>query len=84
MTWAGRRDHLGEYMTPPANMPSSLGQGARRSLEWSYIPRPSVSLMLKKGEDKKQKNMSSQRTSRELKNYGGFYYIEDGRGCIIY
>ena len=33
-TWAGRRDHLGGYMTPPVDTPSSSVQGARGSSEW--------------------------------------------------
>ena len=49
-------------MTPPEDTPSSSGQGARVSSEWSYIQRPAVSVMLRKIEEKKQKNMSAQRT----------------------
>ena len=63
-TWAGRRDYLGGDMTPPMDTPSSLGQGARGSSEWSSIQRPAGSAMLQKIEEKNQKNMSAQRTSR--------------------
>ena len=52
-------------MTPPADTPLSSGQGARGSLVRSSIQRPAGSVMLRKREDKKQKNMSAQRTSRE-------------------
>ena len=48
-------------MTPLANTPSSLGQGARGSSEWSSIQRPAVSLMMRKREKKKQNNMSAQK-----------------------
>ena len=37
----------------------------RRSFEWYSIPRPYISVMLHKREEKNQKNMSSQRTLRE-------------------
>ena len=83
MIWASRRNHLAVDMTPPEDMPSSSTEEARGSLEWSSIPRNSRIVMLKKKEEKKQNNMSSQKTSREDKKYGGFCYIEDGRGCII-
>ena len=65
MIWADRRDHLVGDMTPLAGMPSSLVGEARGSLEWYSIPRPSRIVMLHKIEDKKQKNMSDQRTPRE-------------------
>ena len=64
-TWAGRRDHLGGYMTPPVDTPSSSGQGARGPSEWSSIQRPAGSVMLRKIEEKKHNNMSAQRTLRE-------------------
>ena len=35
--WSGRRDHPAGGMTPPADTPSSSGQGARGSSEWSFI-----------------------------------------------
>ena len=66
-TWAGRRDHMGGDMTPPADTPSSSGQGARGSSEWSYIKRPAGSAILRKIEENKQKNMSAQRTLREAR-----------------
>ena len=59
-------------MTPPADTPSSSGQGERVSLEWSSIQGPAGSVMLRKREENKQKNMRAQRTSRESKKYGGF------------
>ena len=65
MIWDGRRDHLVVDMTTLAGMTSSLVGEARGSLEWSYIPRPAGSVMLRKIEDKKHKNMSAHRTSRE-------------------
>ena len=65
MIWAGRRDHLLRDMTPLTGMPSSLVVEVRGSLEWSSIPRPAVSLIIQKIYEKKQKNMSAQRTSRE-------------------
>ena len=64
MIWAGRKDHLVGDMTPLAGMPSSLVGEARGSLEWSSISRPDGSVMLQKREDKKQKNISAQRTLR--------------------
>ena len=64
-TWSGRRDHLGGDMTPTVDIPSSSGQGARGSSEWSSIQRPAGILMLRKREENKQKNMSAQRTPRE-------------------
>ena len=67
VTRAGRRYHLGVDITPPSDTPSSSGQGERGSSEWSYIKRPSGSVMLWKREEKKQKNMSAQRTSREAR-----------------
>ena len=63
-TWADRRDHLGGDMTPPVDTPSSSGKGERGSLEWSSIQSTAGSVMLKKIEEKNQKNMSAQRTSR--------------------
>ena len=60
MTWADRRDHLVGDTTPLAGMPSSLVEEARGSLEWSYILRPSGSVMLQKREAKKQKTTSAQ------------------------
>ena len=83
MIWAGRRDHLVGDMTPLAGMPSSLVVEARVSLEWSSIPSPYGSVVLHKGEEKKKKNMSAQRTSREAQKYGGFCNSEDGRVCIL-
>ena len=65
MIWVGRRDHLVGDMTPLAGMTSSLLGEARGSLEWSSITRPAVSVTLQKIEEKNQKNMSFQRTSRE-------------------
>ena len=52
-------------MTLLAGMPSSLVEEARGSFEWSSIPSPSGSVMLQKIEEKNQKNMNAQRTSRE-------------------
>ena len=68
-------------MTPLADMPSSLVEESRGSLEWSSIQRPAV--VLHKIEEKEQKNMGAQRTSRGAKKYGGLCYIEYGRGCIL-
>ena len=65
MIWADRRDYLVGDMTPLAGIPSSFLGEARGSLECSSIPRPAVSVMLQKREDKKQKKMSAQRTLRE-------------------
>ena len=65
MIWAGIRDPLVGYMNPIAGMPSSLVVEARGSLERSSIPRPVRSVMLQKVEEKKHKNISVQRTSRE-------------------
>ena len=48
MIWAGRRDHLVGDMTPLADMPSSLVGESRGSLEFSFIPRTAVSMMLQK------------------------------------
>ena len=59
MIWAGRSDHLLGDMTPPAGMPSSLLGEASKSLEWSSIPRPARSVMLRKIEEKKQNKMSA-------------------------
>ena len=42
-----------------------IGGEKRESSEWSSIPRPVGSATLQKRKEKKQKNMSSQRTSRE-------------------
>ena len=65
MIWAGRRYHLIGYMNPLEGMTSSLVGEERVSLEWSYIPRPAVSVILKKIEEKKQKNTSNQIISRK-------------------
>ena len=65
MIWAGRRDHMVVDITPLAGMPSSLVGEARGSLEWSYIPRSVVSVMLQKREEKKHKNTSAKITSGE-------------------
>ena len=65
MIWAGRRDHLVGDTTPLQGMPSSSAEEKRESLEWSSIPRPVGSVTLQKRKEKKQKNMSAQRTSRE-------------------
>ena len=48
MTWAGRRDHLGGYMNPPVDNPSSSGNVERGSSEWSSIQRPAGNVMLRK------------------------------------
>ena len=61
----GRIDHLVGDMTPLTDMYSSLVGEARRSLEWSSITRPDTSLMLQVRKEKKQKNMSDQRTSKK-------------------
>ena len=74
-TWSGRRDHLGGDMTPPVDTPSSSGQGARGSSEWSSIPRPFGSVILRKIEEKNQKNMSAQRTSREAQKVSNLLQI---------
>ena len=71
MMWSGRRDHLVGDMNPLTVMPSSLVGEARGSLEWSSVPRPSVSAMLRKIEDKKQNNMSAQRNWREAQKVWG-------------
>ena len=71
MIWAGRRDHLVVDMTPLAGIPSSLFVEARVSLEWYSITRPAGSVMLRKIVEENQKNMSSQKTSREAQKYGG-------------
>ena len=52
-------------MTPTADTPSSSGQEARGSPEWSSIQRPAANVTLKKTEDNKKNNMRAQRTSRE-------------------
>ena len=65
MIWAGRRDHLVGDMTPLTGMTSSLVGEARGSFEWSSIPKPVGSVILQKREDNSQKNIISQRTSRE-------------------
>ena len=57
--------------------------GTRGSSEWSSIQRPVASVTLQKREEKKQKNMSAQKFMREAQKYGGFLFIEDGRGCIM-
>ena len=67
MIWAVRRYHLVGNMTPLESMPSSLVEEARRSFQWSSIPRPDVIVMQQKKEEKKHNNMSSQRTLREAK-----------------
>ena len=63
MIWAGRRDHLVVYMTSISGRPSSSVGEERGSFEWSSIPRPTGSLMLRKIEEKK-KNMSVHRNLR--------------------
>ena len=65
MIRAVRIDHLVGDMTPLVGMHSSLVEEAKGLLEWSSITIPSVSVMLHKIEEKKQKNMISQRTSKE-------------------
>ena len=65
MKWAGRRDPPEGDMTPPEETPSSPGQGARGSSEWSSITRPSGIVTLHKRYEKKQNNMSDQIISRE-------------------
>ena len=65
MKWSGRRDHLGGDMNPPVDTPSSSGQEARGSPEWSSIQRLAANVTLKKTEDNKKNNMSSQITPRE-------------------
>ena len=65
MIWGNRRDYLARDMTILVGMPSSSVGESKGSLEWSYIPRPSGSVMPRKREEKKQNNMSAQRTSRE-------------------
>ena len=62
---AGRRDHLVGDTTPIQDMPSSSTEEKRESLEWSSIPRLVGSANLQKRKEKKQNNMSAQRTSRE-------------------
>ena len=64
MIWDGRRDHMVGHMTPLAGMPSPLVEESRGSLEWSSIPSPARSVILQKIEEKKQNNMSAQRTPR--------------------
>ena len=64
MAWSSIRDPPAADMIPPEDTPSSLGQGARESLKWSSITSPVGSVTLHKIEEKKHKNMSSQRTSR--------------------
>ena len=49
-----------------------IGKVARVSYEWSSIPRPVGSLTLHKREEKKQKNMSVQRTFREAQKLWRF------------
>ena len=66
-TWYGRRDTPARDMTPPADTPSSLVQGARVLSEWYSIPRPSGSDTIQKREEKKQNNTSAQRTPMESK-----------------
>ena len=65
MIWAGRRDHLVGDTTPLQGMPSSLAEEKRELLEWYSIPRPVGSVTLQKRKEKKQNNMSAQRTLRE-------------------
>ena len=65
MIWDGKRDNLVGYMTPLLGITSLLVGEARGSLEWSSITMPDKSVMLQKIEEKKQKNMSAQRTLRE-------------------
>ena len=65
MIWAGRRDHMVGDTTPLQGMPSSSAEEERESSEWSSIPRPVGSVTLQKRKEKKQKNMSAQRTLSE-------------------
>ena len=65
MIWADRRYHLVGDMNPLAGMPSSLVEESMGSFEWSSIISPVISVMLRKIDEKKQKNVISQRTSRE-------------------
>ena len=65
MIWAVRRDHLVGDTTPLQDMPSSLAEEKRELLEWSSIPRPVGSATPQRRKEKKQKNMSAQRTSGE-------------------
>ena len=68
-------------MTPLAGMPSSLVEEARGSLEWFSIPRPAGIVMLNKIEEKKQKNMSAQRTSREAQKVWRLLQKIIGQNC---
>ena len=62
MIWADIRDHLVGDTTPLQDMPSSLAEEKRESSEWSSITRPVGSATLHKRKERKQKNMSAQRT----------------------
>ena len=54
-------------MTPPADTPSSSGQGARESSECPYIQRPAGSVMLRKREEHEcPKNFEGRSKSMEV------------------
>ena len=72
MIWDVRRDHLEGDMTPLVVMPSSLVGEAKGSLEWSFTPMPAGIMMLRKREEKNQKNINAQRNLREAQKVWRF------------
>ena len=65
MKWAGQRDNLEGDMTPLAGMPSSSEVYLKTSFVSSSIQMPDKIIILWIRDEKKQRNMISQRTLRE-------------------
>ena len=63
-TLVGRRDPLAGDIPPTEYTSSSSGQGASGSTEWSSILGSAGSVTMQKIREKKQKDMSAQRTLR--------------------